>query len=97
MWYWLCCLGGRQVCGCNRSYIGGDVLVKLDGIWVVLTNVVMGTSILSTANDLDNVQSMVCHTDDGGQEPQASGIIENRYGLSSEQWDLLLATLMIKV
>ena len=52
----------------------------------MLANVVMGMLVLSTANDLDNVQSMVCCTDDGGREPQASGIIENGDGLSSKQW-----------
>ena len=41
-------------------------------------NVVAGTLILSSADDLDNVQSMVCCTDDGGREPQASGIIEKQ-------------------
>ena len=43
------------MCGYSRSYICGDVLVRLDGIWVMLLNVVAGTSILSTTDDLDNV------------------------------------------
>ena len=84
------CLSGRQVCGCSGSYICGDMFVKLDSIWVMLMNVVMSTSILSTADDLDDVQSMVCCMDDGGREQQASGIIENGYGMSGKQWGFLL-------
>ena len=71
------------------------MLVKHDSIWVMLTNVVMSMLILSTANDLDNVQSMVCCTDDGGRETQASGIIDNGYGLSGKQQGFLSATLMV--
>ena len=68
MWCWLCWLGGRQVCGCSGSYICGDMLVQLDSIWVMLMNVVMSMLILSTANNLDNVWSMVCCADNGGRE-----------------------------
>ena len=73
------------------------MLVRLDGIWVTFMYVVAGMLILSTTNDLDNVQSLVCCTDDSGREPQASGIIENRYKLSGKQWGFLLATLMVVV
>ena len=73
------------------------MLVRLDDIWVTFTNVVVGMSILSTADDLDNVCSMVCCTDDVGREPQASGITDNRYSLSSKQQGLLLAALMVMV
>ena len=55
MWCWMHCLGGRQMCGCSGSYICGVMLVNLDSIWVMLTNVVASTSILSTSDDLDNV------------------------------------------
>ena len=96
-WCWLHCLGGRWVCGCRRSYICVDVLVKPDGIWVTVTNVVTGTSILSITNDLDIVWSMVCCVDDGSREPQVSGIVENGYGLTSKQWGFLPATLMVMV
>ena len=96
-WCWLHCLGGRQVCGCSRSYTCGDALVRLDGIWMTFAYVVLGTLILSTTNDLDKVWSMVCCMDDSGREPQASGIIENRYRLSSKQGGLLSATLMVVV
>ena len=73
------------------------MLVRLDGIWVTLMNVVVGMLILSTTDDLDDVQSMVCGVDDGRREPQVPGIIENRYGLSDKQQGLLLATLMVMV
>ena len=96
-WCWLHCLGGRWVCGYSRSYICGNVLVRLDGIHVMLTCVVVGTLILSTTNDLENVWSIVYCMDDSGREPQASGIIENRYRLSGKQWDFLSATLMVIV
>ena len=79
--------------GCSGSYICGNMLVRLDGIWVMLANVVMSMSVFPTTNDLDNVQC----TGNGGREPQSSGIIENRYGLSGKQWSLLLATLMVMV
>ena len=94
---WLCCLGGRQVCRCSGSYICGDMLVRLDSIWVMLANVVVGTSVLSTTDDLDNVRSMVCCVDDGGREPKVSGIIENRDSLSGKQQGFLLAILMVVV
>ena len=82
--YWLHCLSGRQVCGCSRSYTCGYVLVRLGGIWMTFAYVVVGTLIFSTTNDLDKVWSMVCCMDDSDREPQASGITENRYGLSSK-------------
>ena len=94
---WLHSLGGRQVCGCSRSYICGDVLVRLDRVWVMFTNVVVGMSLLSTTHDLDCVWSMVCCIDDGGREPQASGIIWNGDSLSGKQWGFLLATLTVVV
>ena len=94
----LVALPGWQVgVWCSRSYICGDMLVGLNGIQVTLTYVVKGMLILSTANDLDNVQSMVCCMDDSGREPQASCIIENRYRLSGKQWGFLLTTLMVVV
>ena len=59
--------------------------------------VVMSTSVLSTTNDFDQVGAMISFVDDGGREPQVSGVIEDRYSLASKEWRFLAAALMVMV
>ena len=54
-------------------------------------NVDTSTSVLSTTGDLDQVGAIIGFVDDGGREPQVSGVIEDRYGLAGKEWKLLAA------
>ena len=60
-------------------------------------NVVMSTSVLSTTNDLDQVEAIIGFVDDGGREPQVPGIIEDRYSLASKEWGFLAVASLVMV
>ena len=58
---------------------------------MMLSNVVMGTSVLSTTNDVDQVGAITGFVDDGGREPQVPGVIEDRYRLASKESRFLVS------
>ena len=60
-------------------------------------NMVMSMSVLSTTNDMDQVEAIVGFADDGGREPQVPGTIEDRYSLASKEWRFLVAALLVMV
>ena len=42
----------RQGCGCSGCYITGDGCNRTNCLWAMFTNVVVGTLVLSSTNDL---------------------------------------------
>ena len=54
-------------------------------------------SVLSTTNDLDQVGAIIGFVDDGGREPQVSGVIEDRYSLASKELSFLVAAMLVMV
>ena len=58
----------------------------LDSIWVMFTNVVLCSSVLSSTNDFDNVGTMICCTYYSGREPQCPVIVNYRNRLSCIEW-----------
>ena len=63
---------------------------------MTFSNVVMSMSVLSTTNDFDQVGS-ISFADDGGREPEVSGVIEDRYSLAGKEWRFLVAALLVLV
>ena len=51
------------------SYFNLGVYVRLDGIWVMFTNVISCLSVLSSTNDFDDVGAMIGCTYYSGREP----------------------------
>ena len=64
---------------------------------MMLLNVVISMSVLSTTNDLDQVAAIISFVDDGGWEPLVPGVIEDRYSLAGKEWRFLVATLLVMV
>ena len=52
--------------GRSRGYIARWSVVLLHGIWVLLADVVTGSSVTSSSDDFNQVGSMGCLSDDGG-------------------------------
>ena len=57
---------GPRPLGCSRGYIARWSVALLHGIWVLLADVVTGSSVTSSSNDFNQVGSMGCLSDDGG-------------------------------
>ena len=93
---WLCCRSsGCSLSGCLLiscwGWGSGDGLsshfnlgrcVRLDSIWVTLTNVVSCSPVLSTTNNFDDVGTMIGCTYYSGREPQCPVIVDYRNSLS---------------
>ena len=103
-WCWCCgcnncwqshCLGSRSWCRLSWCYIVNVGCVWFNCIQMTFLNVVTSTSALSTTNDLDQVGAIIGFTDDGGREPRVPGILEDRYGLSREEWRFLVAASLV--
>ena len=63
---------------CSWGYISADGHVWLDSIWMTFMDVIMCTSVLASANDLNQVWAMSGLMDDCGWEPEGLGITEYR-------------------
>ena len=52
---------------------------------MMFSNVVMNKSVLSSANDLDQVGASIGFADNGGRELQVPGVTEDRYDLAGKE------------
>ena len=103
---WLCCgssgcslysFWGRWSGDRLSSHLNLGVHVRLDSIWVMFTNVVSCSPILSSTNDFDNVWAMIGCTYNSGREPQCPVIVDYRNRLSCIEWGFPAATCTVMV
>ena len=104
------CTARAVAASCTASEVDGVVIgcpplqpwcvcvcVRLDSIWVMFTNVISCSSLLSSTNNFDDVWAMISCTYYSGREPQCPVIVDYRNRLSCIEWGFPAATCMVMV